>query len=173
MRLGKRILGLLAGIMCFGALASCQKEKDPEKPVIETIYVANATTQDENSWKEYTLENLNEAKVLVDNGTGIVICFKPNKDIKVVSISMSFDNVKNLTNLDQATIRTYRDTKKTNDRVNLLDEKKGSKVYDNQVTLSSNFTVTLNEEVTTDKYFHFTIYEGGDWSNIRLNYTEK
>lgn len=173
MRLGKRILGLLAGIMCFGALASCQKEKEPEKPVIETVYVANSATQRENSWKEYTLDNLNEAKVLAENGTGIVICFKPNKDIKVVSISMSFDNVKNLTNLDETLIRTYRDTKKTNDRVNLWDEKKGSKVYDNQVALSSDFTVTLNEEVTPDEYFHFTIYEGGDWSNIRLNYTEK
>lgn len=173
MRLGKRILGLLAGIMCFGALASCQKENESEKPVIETVYVANSATQEEKPWKEYTLENLSEAKVLADKGYGIVICFKPNKDIKVVSISMSFDNIKNLTNLDETLIRTYKDTKKTNDTVNLWDEKKGSKVYDNQVTLSSDFTVTLNEEVTPDEYFHFTIYEGGDWSNIRLNYTEK
>ena len=56
MRLGKRILGLLAGIMCFGALASCNKGNEPtnteEKATIETVYYCNSKMESEGTFSE-------------------------------------------------------------------------------------------------------------------------
>lgn len=178
MRLGKRILGLFAGIMCLGALASCTKggsETTPkeEKPAIETIYVARSTTEEEGSFSEYTLDTLSTAKVDTQrNAGGIVVCFKPSKDIKVKSFSFSFNNVYNNENLEQSMVRTYLSKNKTTDSSIIMDVEKGAIKYDNQVTISSDFTITIGEKISTDKYFHFIIYEGGEWSNVRIDYEE-
>ena len=178
MRLGKRILGLFAGIMCLGALASCSKggsETTPkeEKPAIETIYVASATTEEEGKWSEYTLDTISTATVDTKrNAGGIVVCFKPTKNIKIKSFSLSFNNKYNNENLEQNSVRTYLAKNKTTDSTKIMNLEKGAIEYDDQVTISSDFTITIGETISTDKYFHFIIYEGGEWSNVRIDYEE-
>ena len=117
MRLGKKILGLFAGIMCLGALASCTNggsETTPtkEEPVIEKVYVSHSCGDNESpEWKEYTLENLNTCKLTNTKliGGGIVISFQAKKELKVKSISVSFNNILNSEKITHvsATSRIY------------------------------------------------------------------
>ena len=175
MRLGKKILGLFAGIMCLGALASCTKggsETTPtkEEPAIEKVYVSHSCGDNESpEWKEYTLENLNSCKLTNTKliGGGIVISFQAKKELKVKSISVSFNNIlnsENITNVS-ATSRIY--TSKDSHRSFFND-------YTSQqhISLTEDTKISLNDTVEQGKYYNFLIYKGGEWSNVRIDYEE-
>lgn len=175
MRLGKKILGLFAGIMCLGALASCSKggsETTPtkEEPVIEKVYVAEPYSYPASpEWKEYTLENLNSCKLTNTKliGGGIVISFQAKKELKVKSISVSFNNVLNASDTTRIIANSLISKSKTADDMDLNE-------FTSQqlITVTTDNKIVLNETVELGKYYNFLIGIGGEWSNIRIDYEE-
>ena len=173
MRLGKRILGLLAGIMCFGALASCNS--GTKKGAIEKVYMFLG--EGDPVYKEYTVETMNQAKGgtyagdKYDLGKAyVVVC--PTKDVTIKSVTYHFENTQKYTTERLANSKYFTailDKKASTYNEAFQHQTKEAVAIDlNQ----SDFTITLNKTAPAGKYFHIIISEGGEWSNISLTYEE-
>lgn len=173
MRFGKKILGLLAGIMCLGALASCNS--GAKKGAIEKVYMYLGSG--DPVYTEYTVETMNQAKGgtyegdEIDIGEAyIVVC--PTKDVTIKSVTYHFKNTQKY-DTERLKNSTYFTA--------ILDKKatKYNEAYQSKTKEAvsidlnqSDFTITLNKTAPAGKYFHIIISEGGEWSNISLTYEE-
>lgn len=172
MRLGKRILGLLAGIMCFGALASCNKGNEPQptenKATIETIYYCDAGNGKEASFSEVAYSELSK-KEFTDKYWYFTIAFKPNKEVVVKGISATISG--GVEGYEGKTVVAYSNVleKRSGNNTNIIDNN-GIK-YE---SLGNNLSYTLNVTVSTDKYFEFIFLTGDNqsFSNVKITFEE-
>lgn len=170
MRLGKKILGLLAGIMCFGALASCNKGTEPtntnEKATIETIYYCDSKVENEGTFSELAYTELS-SKTFSDKYKYFTIAFKPNKEVVVKSITTTITGEADYT---ERKVPAYSNVleKRTGDRAKLTD---GGTRYE---CLGNSLSYTLNVTVTTDKYFEFVFFtpDAQSFSNVKITFEE-
>lgn len=169
MRLGKKILGLLAGIMCFGALASCNKGTEPtnteEKATIETIYYCDSRNDKEVSFSEVAYNSL--TTTTFENYTSFTIAFKPNKEVKVTSVTATISGGEE--GYEGKTVYAYS---------NVLEKRTGNKAkltpgieYN---SLGNSLSYTLNVTVSTDKYFEFLFLTSDkqSFSNVKITFEE-
>lgn len=170
MRLGKKILGLLAGIMCFGALASCNKGNEPtnteEKATIETIYYCDAGTDKEASFSEVAYSELSNKK-FTDKYWYFTIAFKPNKEVVVKGITATISGGEE--GYEGKTVSAYSNVveKRTGNRAKITAGER----YE---SLGNSLSYTLNVTVTTDKYFEFMFCTGDNqsFSNVKITFEE-
>ena len=171
MRLGKRILGLLAGIMCFGALASCNKGNEPtnteEKATIETIYYCDSKVEKEGTFSELAYTELS-SKTFSDKYKYFTIAFKPNKEVVVKGITATMSNGDY--NYEGEKVPAYSNVleRRTGDRAKLTD---GGTRYE---CLGNSLSYTLDVTVTTDKYFEFVFFtpDAQSFSNVKITFEE-
>lgn len=169
MRLGKRILGLLAGIMCFGALASCNKGNEPQptenKSTIETIYYCDSRNDKEVSFSEVAYNSL--TTTTFENYTSFTIAFKPNKEVKVTSVTATISGGQ----------EGYEE-KKVSAYSNVVEKRTGDKAKITPGTryecLGNSLSFTIDVTVSTDKYFEFMILTGDaqTFSNVKITFEE-
>lgn len=169
MRLGKRILGLLAGIMCFGALASCNKGNEPQptenKATIETVYYCNSKMESEGTFSEVAYSSL--ATSTFEKYTSFTIAFNPNKEVKVTSVTATINGGE----------EGY-EGKKVSAYSNVVEKRTGDKSKITPGTryeaLGNSLSYTLDVTVSTDKYFEFMILTGDaqTFSNVKITFEE-
>ena len=96
MRLGKKILGLFAGIMCLGALASCTKGGSETTPKEDKLYekieysgwVKNNPNEDDNAPSTKTA--MSESEINYISKREFFIWFKTNMKVNIISIDATF-----------------------------------------------------------------------------------
>lgn len=96
MRLGKKILGVFAGIMCLGALASCSKGGSETTPKEEKLYdkieysgwVRSNPNEDENA--PITKTATSESEINYSSKREFILWFKTNISVKIISIDVTF-----------------------------------------------------------------------------------
>ena len=169
MRLGKRILGFLAGIMCLGALASCNKGTEPtnteEKATIETIYYCDAGNGKEASFSEVAYSSL--ATSTFESYKSFTIAFKPNKEVLVKGITATISGGEE--GYEGKTVSAYS---------NVLESRTGDKAKiatgERYESLGNSLSYALNVTVTTDKYFEFVVLTGDkqSFSNVKITFEE-
>ena len=170
MRLGKRILGLFAGIMCFGALASCNKGNEPtnteEKAPIETVYYCDSRKGNEASFSEVAYSELSN-KEFTDKYWYFTIAFKPNKEVVVKGISATISG--GVEGYEGKPVSAYS---------NVLENRSGEagKILagERYESLGNSLSYTLNVTVSTDKYFEFVVLTGDkqSFSNVKITFEE-
>ena len=96
MRLGKKILGLFAGIMCLGALASCTKGGSETTPKEEKLYekieysgwVRSNPNEDDNAPSTKTA--MSESEINYISKREFIFWFKTNMSVEITSIDITF-----------------------------------------------------------------------------------
>lgn len=170
MRLGKKILGLLAGIMCFGALASCNKGTEPtnteEKATIETVYYCNGKNEGEVGFSEVAYSELVN-KEFTDKYNFFTIAFKPNKEVVVKGITATISG--GVEGYEGKTVVAYS---------NVLETRSGDagkiRAGERYESLGNELSYALNVTVSTDKYFEFVFLTGDtqSFSNVKITFEE-
>lgn len=163
MRLSKKILGILAGIMCIGALASCQTGKEAENPAIETVYMKkgnhiakNRTEYDETPYKE-----LASFEKLLD---GIYLSFKPKYDIYIHTISIDVEG-----STDNLALYSCGSSS------SLTDEYGKGIGYDfmDEINLKKSNKIIIEKKYSSSDYFYFAMDDYCQYSNIQIDYSKE
>ncbi len=199
MRLGKKILGVFAGIMCLGALASCSKGGSETTPKEEKLY-------DKLEYSGYTMGKEDEAvpvkktatseeEVTYNSKREFFVWFKTNMSVNITSIDVTFTyKNEDYSPTDPAsewgsTINyiTYIINPATDSLVNednlsifnyresLESKSKEQKALANQPHTEKNtpysFNYPINREIEKGNYFVFRLrISEATFSNLKINY---
>ena len=202
MRLGKKILGVFAGIMCLGALASCSKGGSEATPKEEKLY-------DKLEYSGYTMGIEDEAVPVKKTATSeeevtykskreFFIWFQTNMKVNITSIDVTFTyKNEDYSPTDPAsewgsTINyiTYIINPATDSLVNednlsifnyresLESKSKEQKTLTNQPHTEKNtpysFNYPINREIEKGNYFVFRLrISEATFSNLKINYEKQ
>lgn len=195
MRLGKKILGLFAGIMCLGALASCSKGGSETTPKEEKLYdkIEYSGDRDNDPYVDSyprTRSATSEAEINYASRDGFFVWFKSKMSVKIVSIDLTIKykqedwcpsgeyNVNYYTFIINPASE-YLVTEYNIPVFNCMDYlythpsySKSSSTYpvpERNVPYSFNYQI--NRDVAKDNYFIFylNIYSS-TFSNVKINY---
>jgi len=174
MRIGKKILGILGSLMCIGIFASCTKT---EVKGISKVFVSmDYGYAGDPKWEEISLDELSSQKNKDSDKNGVAyiyIGFKANKGIYINSITYTFNNTHN-----------YDSERLQNSHLHWLSSTEGFETSYNNITQNpkvekvdvdlntSPITIEINTCVDTGVYFQCVINEGGEWSNISIDWRE-
>ena len=202
MRLGKRILGVFAGIMCLGALVSCSKGGSETTPKEEKLY-------DKLEYSGYTMGKEDEAVPVKKTATSeeevtykskreFFIWFKTNMKVNIISIDVTFTyKNEDYSPTDPASdwgskinYITYIINPATDSLVNednlsifncresLESKSKEQKTLTNQPHTEKNtpysFNYPINRGIEKENYFVFRLkIDEATFSNFKINYEKQ
>ena len=196
MRLGKRILGIFAGIMCLGALASCTKggsestTKEEIKLYDEINYSGDRDNDPYDDSFPATRTSTSEEKINYASKDGFFVWFKSKISAKITSIDLTITYKQGdwcpegeynanyytyIINPASESLVTEYNIPVFNCQDYLLthpSSSKSSSTYpapERNIPYSSNYAI--NRTVEKENYFIFYLHiSDGTFSNLKINY---
>ena len=202
MRLGKKILGVFAGIMCLGALASCSKGGSETTPKEEKLYdkleYSGYTRGKEDEAVPVKKTATSEEEVTYNSKREFFVWFKTNMSVEITSIDVTFTyKNEDYSPTDpesdwgsKITYITYIINPTTDSLVNednlsifnyresLETKSKEQKTLTNQPHIEKNtpysFNYPINREIEKGNYFVFRLkIDEATFSNLKINYEKQ
>lgn len=201
MRLGKKILGVFAGIMCLGALASCSKGGSETTPKEEKLYDKleySGYTYYEDESVPVKKTATSEEEVTYKSKREFFIWFKTNMKVNIISIDVTFtyksedysptdpeSDFGSKINYTTYIVNPATDSLVNEDNLSIFNcreslesKSKEQKTLTNQPHTEKNtpysFNYPINRVVEHNNYFVFRLQiSQATFSNLKINYEKQ
>lgn len=171
MRIAKKVLGIGLGLMAIMSLGSCKGEPEEIK-AIDNYQISMESSK--TNWETVGLDELSTKKNTDEEAVScIFVGFKANKIVKVNSITYTFNNTKNYDS-ERLADTSFFYLIGTEELVKEFNDISQNKSVEKQTVAlnTSPLTVKIDDVVGPGETFQCVIAEGGEWSNISIDWKE-